>query len=121
MNNSRRSFVKKSLTILAAAPAVVAIQSSAHAQAAPTTAVDLTNPTAMALGYVEDHTKVDVAKYPKKAEASGAKQYCSTCMLYQKGGLTAQGKTGEYGVCSLFPTGLVAANGWCMSWAPKAA
>lgn len=121
MNNSRRDFVKKSLTILAAVPAVVSLQNSAHAQGTPTTAVDAANPTAAALGYVEDNSKVDTAKYPKKAQADGAKQQCSTCMLYSKGGLKAQGKEGEYGMCALFPTGLVAAAGWCTSWAPKAA
>lgn len=119
---SRRNFCKKSLTILAAAPAIVALSNNASAQAAaPTKALDPANPTAVALGYHEDTSKVDAAKWPKKGQADGANQKCSNCMLYTKGGLKADGKAGDWGVCGIFPQGLVSANGWCNSWAAKPA
>jgi len=116
---SRRNFCKKSLTILAVVPAFA---SAAKADApTPTKAVDPADPTASALGYHEDASKVDAAKWPKKAQADGATQRCASCMLYMKGGLKADGKKGEYGVCSIFMNGLVSSNGWCNSWTPKPA
>lgn len=85
----------------------------------PKTALDPNDPTAKALGYHEDHTKVDVKKWPKKAGDKEGKQICKTCVLWTKGGLKAEGREGEWGVCSIFPKGLVPANGWCNSWAPR--
>lgn len=119
-NLSRRNFCKKSLSILVAAPVVATLSDNAFAQAAPTKALDPANPTAVALGYYEDATKVDTAKWPKKAQP-GAAQSCSNCMLLTKAGLKADGKSGEWGTCGLFPQALVPVNGWCNSWVAKPA
>ncbi|MDJ0868366.1 MAG: high-potential iron-sulfur protein [Myxococcota bacterium] len=40
-------------------------------------------------------------------------QYCSGCLLYQAGGPEGRGK------CPLFAKGLVADQGWCVSWSKK--
>jgi hypothetical protein len=120
--NSRREFLKRSLAIVAAAPVVAALSSgTAHAQELPKNALSESDPMATALGYAEDATKVDTVKYPKKSGAEGAKQSCTNCQFYQQGGLKVDGKEGEFGKCLMFATGLVAAKGWCNSWAPKMA
>lgn len=113
MKESRRNFCKKSLAILGGAFLV-----SESKAAPPTVALDPKNATAVALGYHEDATKVDKAKWAKIAQP-GPAQKCSNCLLYTQGGLKVAGKDGEWGVCTIFPQGLVAANGWCNSWALK--
>jgi hypothetical protein len=95
------------------------MSAKAHAEADSAKAVNPEDPQPTALGYVHDASKVDTAKWPKKAGADSDKQKCSTCVLYLEGGLQAEGQTGEWGKCALFPNALVAANGWCNSWALK--
>ncbi len=69
-----------------------------------------TDPTAAALGYKADSTKVDAKKFPKYA----AGQTCANCALYQ-------GKAGAAsGPCQIFAGKEVAAKGWCASWGKKA-
>ena len=65
--------------------------------------IDLKDPTAKAVGYVES------SKLPEKK--------CSNCSLYVKTELK-NGK--EVGTCALFPKKLVLANATCNSWAKKA-
>ena len=61
---------------------------------------------AQAVGYKEDASKVDKAKFPQYA----AGQSCETCSLFQ-------GKAGDaYGGCGLFGDKLVATRGWCSSY-----
>lgn len=68
------------------------------------------DPTAKALGYVEDASKVDKTKFP--AFKPGA--HCATCNFFQ-------GKAADaYGPCQIFPGKAVAAKGWCASHSPKA-
>jgi hypothetical protein len=68
------------------------------------------DPTAQALGYTEDASKVDKTKFP--SYKAGA--HCATCNFFQ-------GKAGDaYGPCQLFPGKAVAATGWCASHSPKA-
>lgn len=68
--------------------------------------VDINDPTAKAVGYVED---------AKKAPKSAGNK-CSTCTLYAK----ADKKNGkEVGTCALFPKKFVYGNGFCNSWAKK--
>lgn len=69
--------------------------------------VDVNDPTAKAIGYLEDAKKA-----PK---AAGNK--CSTCTLYSK---TESRKGKEVGTCTIFPKKLVVGNGFCNSWAKKA-
>ena len=113
MDNSRRDFCKKSLMILSALSLSAIGTKEVFAQDTPTTVVDgAKNPMVAAVGYVADATKSDKRK--------DATQICKGCSLYQTGGLTVAGQTGEHGKCALFMDGLVSANGWCQSWAPKA-
>lgn len=78
---------------------------SAQAQAK----VDEKDAQAVALGYVQDATKADKAKY--KTYAAG--QQCGTCALFQ-------GKAGDAaGGCPLFTGKQVAAAGWCSAYAKK--
>jgi hypothetical protein len=98
---NRRTFM---LQVVAAGSAVAASQALAQAKLSESDA------QASALGYKEDTTKVDKAKFPKHA----ADQKCSGCQLYT-------GKAGDAaGPCSLFPGKNVTANGWCSAWVKKA-
>ncbi len=99
MNNPRRTFL---MTVAAAGSALAF---TAHAEEM----VDPSNPTAKALGYEADTTKVDAAKFPKHT----AEQQCANCALYVK----VDEKAGN---CPLFAGKHVAAQGWCSAWAKKA-
>jgi hypothetical protein len=108
-NCSRRSM----LTLIGAAGAalVVGLPAISAAQGAggkDLPHLDPSDPTAKALGYSDDATKVDKTKFP--AYKAGAK--CSTCNFFQ-------GTTG-YGPCQIFPGKAVNSNGWCASHSPKA-
>jgi hypothetical protein len=94
------------------APATVpdAVPNTSPTVAANLPMVDEKDAQAVALGYVDDATKVDATKF--KAYMPGSR--CSGCALYQ-------GKSGEAsGPCPLFPGKMVAAAGWCGSWVKKA-
>ena len=74
------------------------------------TSVSETDPTAQALGYKTDATKVDKTKYPKYV----AGQMCSNCQLYQ-------GKPGAAtGPCPIYGGKLVESKGWCNAYVKKA-
>ncbi len=61
---------------------------------------------AVALGYVEDVSKLDKAKAQNYVDGSN----CENC-------LQLQGTTGPaYRPCTLFPGRLVSAKGWCSGW-----
>ncbi|MGA8258762.1 MAG: high-potential iron-sulfur protein [Arenicellales bacterium] len=69
-----------------------------------------TNPTAAALGYVDDASQADAAKHPNYKKGDS----CSNCNFYT-------GETGaERGGCTIFPQNSVSAKGWCASHTPKA-
>lgn len=139
--NSRRSFLKTVAISAFAVPALVQIVKSSAAFAAPAVvtpgkgtvvaaagtptavpaakadgpALDPSIPLAKQLGYHHNVAEVDAKAFPRKA----AGQKCKSCVLFQKGGLKADGKSGEWGKCGLFPTGLVNVEGWCNSFAMK--
>jgi high potential iron-sulfur protein len=69
-----------------------------------------TDPTASALGYVEDATKLDAAKYPQHKPA----QNCANCRQFTK-----QADSG-YGACVIFAGKAVNENGWCSAFVAKA-
>jgi High potential iron-sulfur protein len=103
MKQSRRTFL---ITSLGAASAL-ALSRQALADAPKLTESD---PTAQALGYKEDATKVDKAKYAKYA----AGQVCSNCQFYQ-------GKaTDAFAPCPMFGGKQVNGKGWCSAYAKKA-
>jgi hypothetical protein len=71
--------------------------------------LDVKDPAAIALGYVENVSQVDVKKFPQFVPGSN----CENC-------LQLQGSAGNnYRPCSLFPGKLVSVSGWCKSWTPE--
>ena len=71
--------------------------------------LDVKEPAAVALGYIEDAAQVDSKKYPHYVSRSN----CENC-------LQLQGSPGsDYRPCSLFPGKLVSVGGWCTSWTPE--
>lgn len=105
MKSNRRIFVIHSVV----SAGVLATTRLAQAQAAAPL-VQESEPQAVALGYKNDATKADKAKFPKYA----AGQQCDNCALYQ-------GKPGDAaGGCPLFAGKQVAGKAWCSAWAKKA-
>ena len=103
---ARRQFLQ--LSAVAAAGAVLRPSSDAQAQDMPKLSPD--DPMAVSMRYTHDASTVDPASRPNPAEV----QNCANCALYQ-------GEDGaEWGPCQIFPGKLVAADGWCAVWAPKA-
>ena len=108
---SRRRFLTIALVATAAAPLMLRSLSAEAAGPAPAVAkalpkLALTDPTAKALAYTENATKV-------KHAAFKAGSNCANCSLYKgaKGAAT--------GPCTLFPKNSVVAKGWCSAWAKK--
>jgi hypothetical protein len=101
---SRRTLLKG--LALGAAGAAVGGRSALAAQTAQTAQVDVHDPQAVALGYVENASQVDTKKYPQYVSGSN----CDNC-------LQLQGKPGNnYRPCTLFSGKLVAVAGWCSGW-----
>jgi hypothetical protein len=68
--------------------------------------LDVKDPAAVAVGYVDAASKVDRKKYPSYVPGST----CENCLLLQ-------GSAGApYRPCNLFPGKLVASAGWCSGW-----
>ncbi|MDE0852848.1 MAG: high-potential iron-sulfur protein [Nevskia sp.] len=106
-NLSRRQL----LTYLAIGGVAAPLCSIGPALAADLPHVAADDPTAKALGYVEDATKINA-----KTEALyKAASHCANCQLFQ----AAQAK-GGYAPCAVFPGKVVNQNGWCRSWTAKA-
>ena len=105
MKSNRRTFVIQSIV----GAGVFATTRLAQAQAAAPL-VQEADPQAVALGYKNDPTKVDKAKFPKYA----AGQNCASCALYQAK------PTDAAGACPLFAGKQVSSKAWCSAWAKKA-
>jgi high potential iron-sulfur protein len=102
---SRRTLLK-GLALGAAAIGAGAGAAARGARAAEAAKVDVHDPQAVALGYVENASQVDTKKYPQYAPGSN----CDNC-------LQLQGKPGNnYRPCTLFSGKLVAVAGWCSGW-----
>jgi hypothetical protein len=100
---SRRLMVK-SLTLAAASAAVASRTAIADADK-----LAVSDPAAVAVGYVEDAAHADRRKFPSYVKGSN----CANCLLLQ-------GKEGSaYRPCSLFKGKLVASAGWCSAWAAE--
>jgi hypothetical protein len=103
MKSSRRTFL---ITSLGAASAL-AISRQSFADAPHVTESD---PTAQALGYKQDATKVDKTKFARYM----AGQKCSNCTFFQ-------GKaTDAFAACPMFAGKQVAGTGWCSAYNKKA-
>ena len=102
MSLSRRHFM-----ILAASVASTTVLPTQANADAPVLAE--TDPTAQALGYKTDASKVDKTKFPRYQ----AGQTCANCQLYQ-------GKAGSpNGPCPTYGGKLVDARGWCNAYVKK--
>jgi hypothetical protein len=102
---SRRRFLKLAAGTAAAAVLVGGLPRIARADDLPHVSPD--DPTAKALGYVED---ASTTKDPKHK----AGDTCANCQFYS-GGATG------FGPCQLFPGKAVSAKGWCISHTAKQA
>lgn len=107
-SQARRHFLKLAVAGAVAAPiASTLLPRFARAEDLPHLAES--DATAMALGYKEDATKVDKAKFAVYKEGSD----CANCKFWT-------GKEGEaYGPCSLFPGKSTASKGWCSGYSAK--
>ncbi len=103
MSINRRTFVIHSLL------GTAVLASGQWTQAADAQKVQESDPQAVSLGYKDDATKVDKAKFPKYA----AGEKCANCQLY-----TAKGA--DNGACAVFGGKLVMAGGWCSAYVKKA-
>jgi High potential iron-sulfur protein len=104
---SRRALVKGGLLAGSFIPALGLLAEGAVAAALPP--LDPKDPTAQALGFVTDATKVDA----KVNSTYKPVQKCSSCAQYQ-------GKPGDASAgCNIFAGKSVPAGGWCKVWAPK--
>lgn len=98
---SRRGFLE---AVLLGTAAGTFCRRGAAGEEPPT--LDVKDPAAVALGYVENAGEVDAKKYPSYVKGSN----CENC-------LQLQGKAGtHYRPCSLFPGKVVAVSGWCSGW-----
>lgn len=104
---SRRAIVKGGLIAGALVPVLGLVGNTASAAALP--ALDPNDPTAKALGFVTDATKVSAAANPTYKPT----QKCSTCAQYQ--GKASDATAG----CNIFAGKSVPAGGWCKVWAQK--
>ena len=106
IKTSRRQFLAIGVTAVAAAAIIPRV---AQAQGA-LPQLDEADPTAAALGYKHDSSKIDAAKYPNHKPA----QVCANCKL-------ATGADADaWRPCSIFPGKTVNAKGWCAAYAAKA-
>ncbi len=106
---SRRAIVKGGLIAGALMPAFGLIANTTAAAALPP--LDPSDPTAKALGFVTDATKVDAAGNPTYK----AGQKCGTCAQFQ--GKATDATAG----CNIFAGKSVPQGGWCKVWAQKPA
>jgi hypothetical protein len=105
---SRRSIVKSGLIAGAILPVAGLVSRGATAAALPP--LDPNDPTAKALGFVTDASKVDAKTYPTFKPG----QKCSTCAQFQ-------GKpTDATAACTIFAGKSVPSGGWCQVWVQKA-
>ena len=103
---SRRDIIKGGLIAGVIVP-VVGLGTAHAAAALP--ALDPADPTAKALGYTTDASKVDTAANPTYKP----NQKCAACAQFQ-------GKAGDAsGACNIFPGKSVPAGGWCKVWVQK--
>jgi len=101
MDSRRRS-------ILIAAPAL-ALGLLATREASAQALVSEDDPTAKALGYKADGSKVDAAKFKTWAKTNT----CANCNFYKV-------KDANSGPCMALGNKLVASKGWCSAWVKKA-
>jgi hypothetical protein len=105
--NTKTSLNRRQLVKLGAGAAAGLI--IARTSVAEEVALSESDPTAVALGYAEDASAVDTAKWSKKAGPGGDQQFCNNCSLYRP-------IDDAWGGCSIFPGKKVKGAGWCNAW-----
>jgi hypothetical protein len=108
MAHNRRQFLA-TLAVAAAAGTVAARSGSLSAQD-PLPLLSEDDPTAKALGYVDDLSKVPAGEPLLKPGAN-----CANCLHYKAE------QTAPVAPCALFPGKSVPANAWCKAWAARPA
>jgi hypothetical protein len=104
---SRRYVVRSGIVVGVLAPALGML--ARVAAAAELTPLDPNDPTAKALGFINDSAKVDASANPTHKP----NQKCGNCAQYQ-------GKAGDArGGCAIFAGHSVPEGGWCRTWAQK--
>ncbi|HEY2679261.1 MAG TPA: high-potential iron-sulfur protein [Steroidobacteraceae bacterium] len=104
---SRRTIVRNGIIAGALLPAFGFASREAAAAALP--ALDPNDPTAKALGFVNDNSQVDTKKFATFKPT----QKCGTCAQFQ-------GKPADAtAACTIFAGKSVPQNGWCQVWAQK--
>jgi hypothetical protein len=107
VREARRRVLVQLVTLGAASVALG--RTAAAPAAAPLVPLTAADPTAKALGYVEDSGKVDAAANPNHKP----EQKCANCAQFL-------GKAGDArGGCNIYAGKSVAANGWCRAYAQK--
>ena len=99
---------RKAINLIATSAVAAVVPASAKAEMQE---LSVNEPIAMALGYQPIAEDVDTTRFPKRAGAEGAKQFCYNCSLYKA-------QTDQLGTCSAIPNKLVAGPGWCNAWVP---
>ena len=87
-----------------------AVTLAAKSNSADLPRVTPSDPTASALGYVENAATVDPKKYPQHQ----ASQTCANCLQFTKQPDSA------YGPCAIFAGKSVNERGWCAAYVKKA-
>ncbi len=120
---NRRSFLKASVTSIAALPLAAgffsALSKVARAADADLPAIKEADAQAKAFNYCIDAKKAEKAKSPACPARKGkehAGEFCSGCQLYTK--VKGEGKA-EMGKCLVIPGVLVYGGGWCNSYSKK--
>ncbi len=103
---SRRAVIKGALV---AGVFMTTVDQSATATEEELPLLDPKDPSAIALGFVADATKVDASTNPMHKPT----QKCGTCAQFQ-------GKPGDtHGGCTIFAGHSVPRGGWCKVWTEK--
>lgn len=105
-DESRRKFV-----MLATVGVSALALAARRGEAATAAQLDPNDPAAKALGYVSDVSKLDTKSNPQFKAGS----HCGNCAQFNGAATAATAP------CNIFPGKVVANNGWCRVWAPKAA
>ena len=90
------------------APAVATTPSAVATAEMP--ALDEADPLSKSLGYVNDASRSDTARFANHVAGSN----CANCAVYQGAGGSVRGG------CPIFAGKSVEAAGWCSAWAKKA-
>ncbi len=104
---SRRAILKGGLVAGALVPALGMMTGTA--QAADLPPLDTNDPTAKALGFVNDTKKVDDKANPTHKPD----QHCGNCAQFKGAASDARGG------CNIFVGKSVPNGGWCKTWAKK--